>query len=58
MERDTMTLVPTEESIKLRMAYSFRDLFQYHHDRKHGNMHADMESELESSTSGSADIRE
>jgi hypothetical protein len=37
----TMTTL-TEENISLGLAYSFRDLVHYHHDRKHGGMLADM----------------
>jgi hypothetical protein len=31
----------------LGLAYSFRDLVLYHHDRKHGSVQADMVTEKE-----------
>jgi hypothetical protein len=32
----------TKANISFELAYSFRYLVHYHHDRKHGNIQADM----------------
>jgi hypothetical protein len=36
----TATLI--KENISLGLAYSFRGLVHYHHERKHGRIQADM----------------